>query len=124
MPEHALSGLSILVVEDDYFIASEIERVLTKVGARALGPFGRVELAREALSQGKTASAAVLDINIAGTMIYPLAEELRAAGVPFLFATGYDAHVIPAEFDSVPRLVKPIEPRRLLEALASLVAQQ
>lgn len=121
MADLTLNGIGILVVEDDYFIASDLEQTLKSAGARVVGPFSRAEQARDALAQGDTAAAAVLDVNIAGAMVYPLAEQLREAGIPFVFATGYDANVIPAQFSAVPRLVKPIERRRLLDALASVV---
>jgi DNA-binding LytR/AlgR family response regulator len=121
MSDLSLKGIDVLVVEDDYFIASDLEQALASAGARVVGPFSRAEQARDALAGGKTVSAAVLDINIAGTMVYPLAEELRSAGIPLVFATGYDASVIPAQFTAVPRLVKPIERHRLVQALASVV---
>jgi len=121
MPDAALDGVGVLVVEDDYFIASDLQQILLGAGARIIGPFGRAEQARGALNRGESASVALLDINIAGELVYPFAEELRAVGIPIIFATGYDAHVIPAQFNAVPRLVKPIERRRLLETLARVV---
>ena len=123
MPDPILTGKDVLVVEDDYFIASDLERTLAAAGARVIGPFSRAEQAHEALRQEGTVSAAVLDINIAGTLVYPLAEELREAGVPVVFATGYDADVIPSQFNAVPRLVKPIEQQRLLDTVVSIARQ-
>ena len=120
-PQGSLTGRQILVVEDDYFIADDLDRGLKGAGAEVLGPFSRVEEARQSL-RGQTPAAAVLDINVAGTMIYPLAQQLRDAGVPILFATGYDVHAIPKQFDAVPRLVKPIEIRQLLASLANVLS--
>ncbi|MEQ1954143.1 response regulator [Mesorhizobium sp. CN2-181] len=117
MTGRTLQDVGILVVEDEYFIAAELERALVAWGARVIGPFSRSEQARVALQQGQSPSAAVLDINIGGTLIYPLAEELRAAGIPVVFTTGYDVSVIPAEFKTIPLLVKPIEFRQLTEIL-------
>ena len=122
MAEQQLEGVDVVVVEDDYFIAMDLERVLSQAGAHVIGPFSRAEQAREAVREHEQSPlAAVLDINISGTMIYPFAEELRGAGVPFIFATGYDASNIPTQFDAVPRLVKPVDTRRLVESLASIV---
>lgn len=111
-----LSGARILVVEDEFFLATDLERGLRRAGAEVVGPFGRARQASEAL--GETAiDAAILDINLGGEMVFPLADELVTAAVPFVFTTGYDEAIIPARFDSVPRFVKPIDLDRTLQAL-------
>jgi len=115
----ALSGGRYLVVEDEFFIADELTRELKAAGAEVIGPFNRADAAREALLKGAIASAAVLDINIGGTLIYPLADELAAAGIPLVFATGYDAEAIPSRFADVPRLLKPIDAQVLVALLAA-----
>ena len=121
MGQQPLAGLEVLIVEDDYFIASDIEAILNKAGARVLGPFSRAEQARSAV-QARSGSplVAILDINLAGAMVYPLAEDLRRAGVPFVFATGYDDGNVPARFATVPRLLKPVDTRRLLESVSAV----
>jgi DNA-binding response OmpR family regulator len=119
----ALEGVGVLVVEDDYFIASDIEQMLTREGARVIGPFSRAEQAREMLQQTDLPAAAVLDINVGGAMIYPLAEELRGANVPFVFATGYDANVIPEQFKTVRRVAKPLERHRLVDTLTEILRE-
>src|SRR5262245_5420333 len=117
-----LEGTEILVVEDDYFAAAELQQNLKDVGADVIGPFSTVAQAQDVLRRGKSGvSAAVLDINIAGTMIFPLAEMLRDANIPFVFATGYDGRAIPAQFQSVPRLLKPVEKRLLLDSLVDIL---
>lgn len=60
---------------------------------------------------------ALLDVNLGEHASFDLARKLRLQGIPFLFFTGYDASVIPAEFAHVPRLEKPVHNARLLEAL-------
>lgn len=118
---HALAGRQILVIEDDYFLADDLERGLRGAGAEVIGPFSQTDDAHEALRErASSLSAAVLDINVAGAMIYPFAAELRDASIPFIFATGYDARAVPAEFDDVPKLVKPVEQQRLLDVLARI----
>ena len=60
---------------------------------------------------------AILDINLSGTMVYPLADDLLARGVPFLFLTGYSQANLPAQFHGVTRLNKPCDPAQLIAAL-------
>ena len=116
-----LSGRNILVVEDDFFVADELERNLNDAGAEVIGPFSRIDDAIETLRLRVGAiSAAVLDVNIGGGTIYPLATKLREAGIPFIFATGYDARAIPDQFSAVQRLVKPVARQRLVGALENI----
>jgi DNA-binding LytR/AlgR family response regulator len=117
-----LQGTEILIVEDDYFAAAELQQNLEDVGADVVGPFSTAAQAQDLLRRRKRGvSAAVLDINIAGSMIFPLAEMLRDANIPFVFATGYDGRAIPAEFQTVPRLLKPVEKRLLLHSLVNVL---
>lgn len=118
-----LVGRRILVVEDDYFIAHDLSQGLTAVGAEVIGPFSQIDEALEALRyRDRAVAAAVLDFNVGGTMVHPVAEALRDAGVPFVFATGYDDRAIPAQFQAVPRVRKPVRMQQLLAALAQAVA--
>ncbi|WP_296744193.1 response regulator [Mesorhizobium sp.] len=106
---------TILVVEDEYFIASEIRLALENLGARVLGPVSGLEQALQVLDQSRPDSA-ILDINLRGEMAFPLAAELKARGIPFLFATGYDGPAIPESFGDVQRWEKPFDARRLAAA--------
>ena len=117
----ALSGRSIMIVEDNFFVADELQRDLHNAGAEVIGPFNKVADARDSLAGNADGlSAAVLDVNIGGAKVYPLASELQSAGVPFVFVTGYDARAIPGQFAAVTRLVKPIARRELIHALAHI----
>jgi DNA-binding NtrC family response regulator len=120
-PARPLTGSSILVIEDDFFIADDIDRGLRAAGARVVGPFGRTSEAREAVASGERCAAAVLDINVRGEMIFPFAEELQRLGIPFVFTTGYDGHMIPSAFHACPRAVKPVKTEELVEMLAALL---
>lgn len=103
----------IMIVEDEALVALMVEDLLTDIGCRISGSFGAVD---EALDYLKDAAApppaldgAVLDVNVGGTMVFPVAERLRAAGIPFVFATGYGA--LPRKgFEDVLVLNKPIDP--------------
>src|SRR5262249_36131396 len=98
----------VMIVEDEFLVALELADSLTALGFSVVGPFTRVVEARRAIAEGDV-DAAILDVNLSGQPIYPLAEELRVKGTPFVFVTGYDADVIDPQFRHVPVLQKPIE---------------
>ena len=85
-----LRGKNILIVEDDYLVADCTRRELEKCGALLIGPVPSVERALELVDEQKP-DAAVLDINLAGEKVYPLADILSERQIPFVFATGYEA---------------------------------
>ena len=115
-----LTGRRVLVVEDEYFIADDITRALRKLGAEVIGPLPSRDQALDAFSAVGRIDAAVLDINLRGDDVYPVADVLRARGVPFVFATGYDAASIPEPYRSVARWEKPFDPSALVAALPAL----
>ena len=112
-----------LVVEDEYFLADDIARVLARLGAEVVGPIATRDDALARLGEGEPLDAAVLDINLHGQTCYPVADALRARGVPFVFATGYDRAVLPEAYGGVPRWEKPFDPGRLVRALPGLAAE-
>jgi len=81
---------------------------LTELGYEVAGPFSRPPEALAAVQDGGLA-AAILDINLGGTLVYPVAEELAARGIPFIFVTGYGTESIDRRFANVPVLQKPID---------------
>ena len=100
-----LAGRRILVVEDDILIAVLIEEALQELGCTVVGPTGKLD---EALRlAGGALDAAILDVNIRGGHVYPVAELLRTHGVPFALASGYGDWALPAGFRGHPRLTKP-----------------
>ncbi len=117
----ALAGRRVLVVEDEYFVADDIERALRRLGAEVVGTFATRGEALEAFTLGARVDAAVLDINLRGEPIYPVADALRDAGVPFVFATGYDEASLPEPYRDVPRWEKPFDPGELVRALPPLM---
>jgi CheY-like chemotaxis protein len=122
-PLEALRGRRLLIVEDDFAIADDLARYLQEAGAQVVGPAGTVEAALDLLeSEAATLDAATLDINLHGERVYPVADALAARGVPFVFMTGYDAHVIPEAYAGVPRLEKPVDRAQLARALARIMA--
>jgi DNA-binding response OmpR family regulator len=121
-PESALSGRRIFIVEDEYFLADDIGRACRALGADIAGPVGDLNDALSILHDGSVLDAAVLDVNIRSEMIFPVARELKARNVPFLFTTGYDKVTISPEFHDVPILEKPIDMPAMAQRLAALIA--
>lgn len=116
--EGSLRGRRILVVEDEFFIADEIARALKAAGAEVAGPVPSVEQALAALAAPGALDAVLLDVNLDGTIAWPVAEALLARGVPFVLATGYDSGVIPAAYAHLPRHEKPVAAGDLVRAVA------
>ncbi|GLR83363.1 response regulator [Bradyrhizobium iriomotense] len=116
-----LAGRRILVVEDEYFLADDIGETLRTLGAEIAGPVGHLEDAVEILRDGSVLDAAVLDVNLRTGMIFPIARELRARQVPFVFTTGYDRISIISEFQNVLLLEKPIDLAAMARKLTALI---
>jgi len=117
-----LRGLKVLVVEDEALVAMLIEDMLSDLGCEVLGPAGSVRAALELLGR-ETPDAAILDVNLGGEPVYPVAEALRAAGVPFVLATGYGQAGVAEAFREALVLQKPFEQgeleRRFRQAVAA-----
>lgn len=122
----ALQGAKVLVVEDEPVIAMLMADWLDNVGAQVLGPVGSVEEAMQLIDQTLLdggMSAAILDINLGGEAVLPIADRLAAVGVPFIFATGYDADCPRGEHRSKQVLIKPFTAQALLVAVRRLTTQ-
>src|SRR4051812_31608679 len=103
-----LRGHRVLVVEDEYLVAAELGETLGEVGVIVVGPAGTVKAALEFVeADGAKLDGAVLDINLRGERVYPVAEALAARAIPFIFTSGYDGDGIPSEYGKVPRCEKP-----------------
>jgi CheY-like chemotaxis protein len=114
------AGRRVLVVEDEFLVSLMTIDLLESIGCEVVGPATRLAAAVQ-LAQSESLDAAVLDINIAGDMIWPVAEELRRRGVPFLFLSAYpQLNVIPVLFSIAPHLEKPLEQSRLLRHLSAI----
>jgi two-component SAPR family response regulator len=119
-PASDLSGLKILVVEDDFLVAELLREILVNCGCDVVGPAPRVDTGLRLLDQTKL-DGAVLDINLNGQKCFPIAAALSERSVPFVFLTGYeDAAMIPPEFREIPRLSKPVDPARLASIASTL----
>jgi len=108
-----------MIVEDEFLVAMLLEAILEDEGVVIVGPFGRVLPAVEAAERVEL-DLAVLDVNVAGEKIHPVAEALCRRGVPFLLLSGYGATATPDHPDW-PVCSKPFERKVLLERLSSLL---
>jgi CheY-like chemotaxis protein len=113
----ALKGLRVLVVEDMFLVAEIIRECLESFGCEVVGPVGKLTRAL-VVAREEQFDAAVLDINLAGDLSFPVADLLRSRGIAFIFLTGYDvATILPKEFQGAPRLAKPFVEDDLRQAL-------
>lgn len=112
-----LNGLRILVVEDDYYLATDAKTTIQEAGGKVVGPFATVGEARAAFD-ADGADLAVVDINLGDGPAFDFARHLHSAKLPFLFATGYDQAVVPDDLKTIVRLEKPFRPAELVSAAA------
>jgi DNA-binding response OmpR family regulator len=120
-----LTGKRVLVVEDEALVSMLVEDELRDAGAEVMGPVpsvsGALRLIEAAAADGGI-SAAVLDINLDGRHVAPVADRLAALGVPFLFATGYGEDCDTGGHGAAPILSKPFAPERLVAAVEALAS--
>lgn len=114
-------GLRVLVVEDEALLAMTMEDMLADLGCKVVGPVGRVDQA-VLLAGSERLDGAILDVNVAGVEVYPVARELAGRGIPFVFVSGYGAESLPAQWRDRPTLQKPFHPDDLTRAMAQAFA--
>lgn len=117
-----LKGVHILLVEDEPLLAMAAEDVLAGLGAEVLGPAANVESALRLVAQ-RGFDIAILDVNLRGERIDPVADELAAQGATFLFTTGHGREALPAGHQDRPWLAKPFTEAALTTMLARLAAR-
>jgi CheY-like chemotaxis protein len=118
----ALKGLHVLVVEDNGLLCCVLEESLHEAGCEVVGPFARLTEALDAVPDAQI-DIAVLDLNIRGELVSPLAEELSQRGVPFVLTSGYQGRDIPRSLQGARQLRKPYTTEDVLEQLAAVVAE-
>ena len=118
-----LQGLRVLVVEDESLVAMLIEEYLAEFGCIVASSARRVDKGLESIKD-LDIGAAVLDVNVAGESVSPIAELLEERHIPFIFASGYGARGVEARWAGRPVLQKPFTSNDLRSALlASLQAK-
>jgi CheY-like chemotaxis protein len=99
---------SIFIVEDETMIRMMVVDMLEDLGYTVAAEAGELDAAL-ALSATTNFDIAILDVNVNGRIILPVAEAIRARGLPVIFATGYGAHGLPDQFKDTPTLQKPFQ---------------
>jgi len=122
MADAPLQGSRILIVEDEYLLADDLANALTDAGAEVVGPLGSVEEGLALIAVDRFIDAAVLDVNLRGDMVFPVADALRSHGIPFAFATGYDEWALPDRFADAPHVGKPFKSHLVERVLTDLLA--
>ena len=111
----------VLVVEDEYLIRMLLEDMLADLGYAIAEAVGTIAEARQVAATGAF-DVAILDVNVDGEEIYPVADILAQRGLPFVFVTGYGEGSLLAKYRSRPALQKPFQSEQLKDLLASLLA--
>ncbi len=114
------TGRRILVVEDEFLIRMLLEDMLTDLGYEIAGVAGRFSEATE-LAKSIACDLAILDVNLDGHDVYPVADLLAERGVPFIFVTGYGSSGLPEPYRSRPVLQKPFQLEELSKALGLIL---
>ena len=118
----SMSGVTVLLVEDDFIVGYDMQMLLEEQGARVIGPAASL-LEAQALLATERPTVAVLDVNLGGEYVFPLVNRLLEKQVPFVFATAYadDDRLFPDEARTAPRLAKPVLPNVLIGQLLRIV---
>jgi CheY-like chemotaxis protein len=111
----------VLIAEDEFLVSLLLEEELRSLGCSIVGPFKRVAEA-VAASRSQAFDFAILDVNLGGEMIYPLADELEARNVPFIFTSGYGSMSLPERFRAHVCLTKPYDGAALVNEISRLLA--
>jgi two-component SAPR family response regulator len=113
-----LDGKRVLVVEDEFFVALELELMIRDLGGAVAGPVAHLGAARAVMLQDKI-NCAILDVKLDGNTSLPLADELMASGVPVILIRGYGSNQLPSRFANTPKLGKPVSVNELARALGA-----
>ncbi len=117
-----LKKARVLLVEDDFIVAFDMQMLLEEQGADVIGPAASLKEAGRLLNDHKP-NIAVLDVNLNGELVFPLIDALQARGIPFVFTTAYaeDDRLFPAQTQGAPRLAKPVLPNVLVAQLEKML---
>ena len=116
-----LTGRRVLIVEDESLVAMLIETILEDMDCVPVGPASNVEEGLALARDAESLDAALLDVNVSGQQVFPVAEALRARGVPFVFSTGYGEGGLPDEWRGLPTVQKPLTESAIRDALMKAI---
>lgn len=116
-----LLGKRVLIVEDEALLAFELQLAFEDAGAEVVGPAHSLMHALETITHDRDIDYAVLDVDLRGEDVYPIAELLLQRGVPFVFHTGHGSRAhLTQLFPGTKTLAKPVLPETLIEHLLHL----
>lgn len=116
------TGSRAFLVEDETLVLFSLEDVLTDLGCEVVGQATRLEQAMTMAQSLGPLDVAILDVNIGGTTVFPVAQLLMERGVPLIFATGYGRDGLPPEWQGHAVIVKPYSVQDIERALTPLLA--
>ncbi|XAZ26301.1 response regulator (plasmid) [Sinorhizobium sp. B11] len=117
MTLRANSETRVLLVEDDLLLAMDMEDFLVDQGFQVVGPFGRLAQALQALS-GQPVDLAIVDLNLAGELSFPLIDTLRRRETPIIVCSGYaELPEIRSKLADLPLIAKPWSPQALTKRI-------
>jgi CheY-like chemotaxis protein len=123
MREKSLHGLRMLIVEDEALVAMLVEDMLSGLGCEIIDIVASVEQGLSLLATGRgRIEAAILDVNLGGEKVFPVADALAELGIPFIFSTGYGRAGIEERFADRLVLAKPFQQAAVAELLRAAVA--
>jgi PAS domain S-box-containing protein len=115
LPLRIETGNRILLVEDEILVAMMMKDILSELGFVVIGPFSRLPEAMVAAVHEEI-DAGIIDVNLGGEFVYPVADVLAARKIPFVFVTGYGVESIDSRFGDVPIVKKPVQ-RQVLQGI-------
>jgi CheY-like chemotaxis protein len=118
--QDGLQGLRVLVVEDETLVAMLVEEFLAELGCTVAGSIRRVDKALEQIEPNRI-DAAILDVNLAGEDVDPVARMLAGYDIPFVFASGYGGVGLAGKWPDSPVVQKPFTCAELRQALSAAV---
>jgi CheY-like chemotaxis protein len=120
-PAGALAGVRVFVAEDEFHVLQLIENMLAELGCTVCDSVSSVTAALDRAAATE-AQVAVLDVNLRGKTIFPVARLLLGRGIPVVFSTGYGVAGVEAEWKDCPVIQKPFPIERLEQALKRLMS--
>lgn len=125
MAERALEGLRVLLLEDEFLIALDVEQICHDEGCAEVLSFRDLSEIDDAILDANRVDIAIVDVMIGDGMTLPLAERLRCRAIPFVFATGLSRHEDTfSDFPDVPVVTKPYASHQLVSAMKAVVGNK
>ncbi|MFC0202443.1 response regulator [Paracoccus rhizosphaerae] len=110
----------IMIVEDEYWTARDLAAEARDRGVAVAGPTSSIPDAINLLKGSRSPDAAILDVQLRADEVFPLADMLLGADIPFVFATGYEKHELPDRYADIPHIGKPFSSGDCIEAALAL----